>query len=84
MNEEWIEKKVREFDLLIRKSPIHEREVKDFICQIVEECKVKVSREWVYYFCAYINAGYKSPADGKARVNHAIKKLKEIGMEVEE
>lgn len=50
------------------------------VSSIIEDCQSKVSREWVYYFCAYINAGHKSITDDKARVEHAIKKLKEKGM----
>ena len=83
MNDKYVEEKERELQRLASWG-ITENQIKDFIRTIIEECKPKVSREWVYYFCAYINAGHKSPADDKARVKHAIKKLKEKGVEVEE
>ncbi len=92
--EEWIEEKARTMiHLVLNHIEDYETEVdveqgekvaQDFIRTLLNEIKPKVSREWIYYFCAYINAGYKSPIDDKARVNHAIKKLKEIGVEVEE
>ena len=44
--------------------------------------RTSVSREWVYYFCAYINAGHKSPADDEERVEAAIRKFRELGIEV--
>lgn len=78
MNDKYVEEKARE---LCEQNYVN-KEAEDFIRTIVEECKVRVSREWVYYFCAYINAGHKSSADDKARVEHAIKKLKEAGVEV--
>ena len=61
-----------------------EKKVQDFILSIIKDFQPKINREWVYYFCAYINAGHESSADDKERVEHAIKKLKEKGVEVEE
>jgi len=86
-HEERIEKKANQLNRIILKFKDNSHsykmnQLKDFISSIIKDCQPEVSREWIYYFCAYINAAHKSPADDKARVEHAIKKLKEIGVEV--
>ena len=92
--DKWVEEKARELVKLsiyqeigiggctIIGNSIDTSEAKNIILSIVKEIKPVVDKEWVYYFCAYINAGHKSPADDEARVGLAIKKLRDIGVEV--
>ena len=87
--DKWAEEKAKEFliraNVAIQTPEAYRQQLqiaKDFILSIKKELTPVVSKEWVYYFCAYINAGHKSPADDEARVGLAIKKLRDIGVEV--